>query len=113
VKLLAPRLASCIPLAVLCGAIACTTSQSAAESDSAPAAKENAGQITDSIIPSGAQGAVTASLSKPTTRANTSTTTRAPTQSKSKRASTGGEQDSAIQPKFSIDEKGIVRPIKH
>ena len=88
-------------------AAACSTQQSSMRSDSA-STKEAAGQITDSIVPGGPNGAMTSSSSTPTTV--TATPTR---QAPVKEKRTGGEQDSAIQPKFSIDEKGQVRPIKH
>ena len=88
-------------------AAACRTQQTSARSDSA-STKEAAGQITDSIVPGGPNGAITSSSSTPTTV--TATPTR---QAPVKEKRTGGEQDSAIQPKFSIDEKGQVRPIKH
>lgn len=103
--------ATCISIAALSIALACTKSQSGTESDSG-AAKANAGQITDSILPGGPNGAFTSTSSTPTTRTNTSNASRPSTPSKPK-ISSGGEQDSAIQPKFSIDEKGVVRPIKH
>ena len=72
----------------------------------------DAGQVTDSILPGGPNGAVTSASSTPTTRAEVPAT-RSGAQQPKPTTRAGKERDSATQPQFSIDEKGTVRPIKH
>jgi hypothetical protein len=97
-------------MGAICGSVACSKTNSQADTTGS---KANTGQITDSIVPGGPNGAFTSTSSTPTTGAAAPAVSRASTQSATRKKATAGEQDSAIQPKFSIDDKGVVRPIKH